>query len=115
MENITVGLIKGRHEMPVNEYIFDEVKDMFDYDGISNHITRFISRKVHLACKQGGGIYSFKGEKALTVYVTGLTSVSCELVDVCNKLGVQLTLMHYDRDTGKYHPQRLGTDESVWY
>jgi hypothetical protein len=36
-------------------------------------------------------------------------------VDLCNKYGVLLTLMHYDRDTGTYHAQQLGTDESVWY
>ena len=33
MENIIeVGLIKGRHEMPVNEYLFDgDIEDVFDY------------------------------------------------------------------------------------
>ena len=115
MENLKVGLIKGRHEMPVTSYIFEKVEDMFDYDAISNHITRFVSRKVGLSYKAGGGIYSCKGEKTLVVYVTGLTAVSCELVDVCNKLGVPLTLMHYDRDTGEYRAQVLSTAESVWY
>ena len=56
-----------------------------------------------------------EGVRALTVYVTGLTSVSCELVDVCNKFGVLLTLMHYDRDTREYRPQYLGASESVNY
>ena len=115
LEKITVGLIKGRHEMPVSDYIFEKVEDMFDYDAISNHITRFVSRKVGLSYNEGGGIYSCKGEKTLVVYVTGLTAVSCELVDVCNKLGVPLTLMHYDRDTGEYRAQVLSTAESVWY
>lgn len=115
LEKITVGLIKGRHDMPVSDYIFEKVEDMFDYDAISNRITHFISRKVGLSYNEGGGIYSCKGEKALVVYVTGLTAVSCELVDVCNKLGVPLTLMHYDRDTGEYRAQVLSTAESVWY
>lgn len=115
LEKITVGLIKGRHDMPVSDYIFEKVEDMFDYDAISNHITHFISRKVGLSYNEGGGIYSCKGEKTLVVYVTGLTAVACELVDVCNKLGVPLTLMHYDRDSGDYRPQVLGTEEAIWY
>jgi hypothetical protein len=116
MENLKVGLIRGRHEMPVEEYIFEEdIKDMFDYDEIRNHITDFILNEVGVDYEADGLIYSNSGQKSLTVYVTGLTSVSCELVDLCNKYGVLLTLMHYDRDTGTYHAQQLGTDESVWY
>ena len=116
MEKIIIGLIRGRHEMPVDKYIFEEgIKDMFDYDEIRNHITDFILNEVGVDYEADGLIYSNKGEKSLTVYVTGLTSVSCELVDLCNKYGVLLTLMHYDRDTGAYRAQTLGTDESVWY
>lgn len=112
---IKAGLIKGRHEMPVSSYIFDEVVDMFDYDKIRHHIEDFIRAEVGVVFNEDGIIYSNKGEKTLIVYVTGLTSVACELVDACNKLGVPLVLMHYDRDTGDYRPQFLGTDETVWY
>lgn len=115
MKTIKIGLIKGRHEMPVHEYIFDKVEDMFDYDGIRRHIDKFIEENVGVESHGDGIIYSNKGKSALTVYITGLTAVSCELVDVCNKLGVPLTLMHYDRDTGEYRPQVLSTGEAVWY
>jgi len=116
MKNLTVGLIRGRHEMPVSKYIFEEdIKDMFDYQAISNHISNFIMNEVGVDYWDDGLVRVRKGVKALTVYVTGLTSVSCELVDVCNKFGVLLTLMHYDRDTGEYRPQYLGASESIDY
>lgn len=116
METVVVGLIKGRHEMPVSSYIFEEeIKDMFDYHEIRKHISNFIHSKVGVDFNRGDIIYSNKGQKSLIVYVTGLTSVACELVDVCNKAGVLLTLMHYDRSTGSYRPQYLGIDESVWF
>lgn len=114
-ELVKVGLIKGRHEMPVSTYIFDEIEDMFDYKSIYSHIADFIEAEVGIELHEGGGIYANKGKKTLIVYVTGLTAVACALVDVCNKLGVPLGLMHYDRNDGSYHMQVLGTDESVWY
>lgn len=36
---------------------------------------------------------------------TGLSSVIAALVQVCAVYGVELTLMHYDRDTDEYVPQ----------
>ena len=117
MEKVVVGLIKGRHEMPVSSYIFNEVKDkdMFDYVGIRKHIEDFIKSEVGVQYCEDGIIYTNKGLKELIVYVTGLTAVACELVDVCNALGVPLTLMHYDRESDSYRAQYLGSDESVWY
>lgn len=38
-------------------------------------------------------------------YITGLSSVTAALVQVCAVYGVELTLMHYDRDTDEYVPQ----------
>ena len=114
-ELVKVGLIRGRHEMPVSAYIFDEIDDMFDYKAIYKHIENFIEDEVGVEFHEGGGIYANKGKKTLIVYVTGLTAVACALVDVCNKRGVLLELMHYDRNDGSYHMQALGTDESVWY
>ena len=114
-EVVKVGLIRGRHEMPVSAYIFDEIEDMFDYKSIYDHIADFIRNEVGIECHRGSGIHTNKGKKVLIVYVTGLTSVACALVDVCNKLGVPLGLMHYDRNADSYRMQVLGINESVWH
>lgn len=36
---------------------------------------------------------------------SNLSSVTAALVQVCAVYGVELTLMHYDRDTDEYVPQ----------
>lgn len=52
---------------------------------------------------QSVSVYSGKNE--LVCYITGLSSVTAALVQVCAVYGVELTLMHYDRDTDEYVPQ----------
>lgn len=85
---VKVGLINNRHPMPVQNYIFEkEIENVFDFESIKNEIS----------------VYSGKNE--LVCYITGLSSVTAALVQVCAVYGVELTLMHYDRDTDEYVPQ----------
>ena len=116
VETVTVGLIKGRHEMPVEKYIFnDEIKDVFDFDFITQTIRDFIKNEVGVEVIYGYGINQaylgdvdvYKGKRALTVYVTGLTSVTAALIGICAENGIKLTLMHFDRDTNSYKEQRV--------
>lgn len=115
MESVVVGLIRGRHEMPVDKYIFDEdIMDMFDYEGIFIHICDYLRENVGVDYDREGYVRLYRGKKAIIVYVTGLTAVSCALVDACNRYGISLTLMHYDRDKDCYHNQCLSTGQSLW-
>lgn len=41
----------------------------------------------------------------LKLYVTGLTVAVFAVTNACHRLGINVTLMHYDRSTGKYFPQ----------
>ena len=112
---IAVGLIRGRHCMPVSEYIFDSVEDVHDYAGVHDRVSRFLSDRVGISLRTGTGINQsdytdvrvFQGDNDLVVYVTGLTSVVAEVVAACLYNGVHLTLMHYDTETGGYRPQRI--------
>lgn len=101
---VKVGLINNRHPMPVQNYIFEkEIKNVFDFESIKNEIKEFILEKVGVHTVLNHGIYSGKNE--LVCYITGLSSVTAALVQVCAVYGVELTLMHYDRDTDEYVPQ----------
>lgn len=116
MRNLSVGLIKGQNETPnsVESYIFEEdIEDIFDYESIRNHITKFILNEVEIDFKIDGGAYAYSGKRSLTVYAIGFKPVVCELVDLCNKYGVFLTLLHYHRGTGTWSPQFLGDDETI--
>lgn len=114
-KEIVVGLINGRHTMPVDEYIFDKVENVHDYKAISEHIGEFLVTRVGITRKTGTcinqddytDIMHFCGEKDLVVYVTGLTPVVAELVSACMFNGVHLTLMNYDTDSGSYIPQKI--------
>lgn len=56
MERIVAGLIKGRHDPPVEEYIFDSVENVFDFDGIRRQVADFLKRKVGVEVGTGLGL-----------------------------------------------------------
>ena len=113
---LTIGLIKGRHIMPVTHYIFDKpIEDVMDFSLIRKRIEDFIENVVDVRTHFGVGINQadnddvclYEGKHDLICYVTGLTSVTAELVRVCLRNGVHLTLMHYNTTDGCYYPQRI--------
>ena len=95
MKVLNVGLIKGRHNLPVEFYVYNEIKDVTDVETIEKEAVRF-----------------FEMNKAdiYYIYVTGLTialtSVIKAFVDV-NKKDSALILMHYDRESNGYFEQPL--------
>ena len=115
MKNVTVGLIRGRHEMPVDGYIFDAaISDVHDYAAIRRHVADWIAENVGITRRNFGiglnqaddnDVTCFCGENSLTVYVTGLTSVTAEVIRCCAINGVSLTLMHFNAATGGYEKQ----------
>ncbi len=118
LETIKVGLIAGRHALPVDEYIFnEELSFPLDYKKLDETVMDFINEKIGIIETYGyalnyfpfwdgineSGIY--RGCKNLIVYVTGLTPCTASLIKMCACNGVSLTLMHYDPTTGEYSPQ----------
>ena len=115
LEEIKVGLIRSRHNLPVNEYIIDfEIEDPYEqYEEIKETIHKFLIQKVGITTINGYGVNQaggndvpcYFGEKELVVYVTGLTIVTAELINWCLIYGVNLTLMYYNSKTQEYFPQ----------
>ena len=113
---LIVGLIKGRHPLPVDEYIFDEaIADVHDYEAIAKAIKDNIKNRVGVGTCVGQALDSndytdiqlFCGMKKLEVYVTGLTPVTVELVKWCAYNGITLTLMNFDLVTNSYKVQKV--------
>lgn len=91
---IKIGLIRGRHKMPVDMYIIDEeIKNVFDYDYLRKKITKRIE--------------TMKISERLEVYVTGLSPVLAEVIVCCQKKAIPLSLMHYNFETEDYEEQML--------
>lgn len=113
-DKVVVGLVEGRHPLPVSEYIFTGELTMNFYH-LEKVIREFIETKVGVHTHFGMGVnqseYSdievYFGDKALVVYVTGFTPATAALCKVCALNGVDLTLMHYDFASATYKAQRI--------
>ena len=113
MKEIIVGLIRGRHEMPVSDYIFEEIENVFDFSKMEAEINKFlletvgITRSTCMALNQyeNTDVQCFVGQHNLRVYVTGLTAVTAALIKCCALNGVKLTLMHFNNVSGEYEEQ----------
>lgn len=84
------GLVSGRHAMPVDEYVFDEIEDMFSFFDLEVKALSSIKKTSDL----------------LVLYVTGLTVATVSVLNVAKKLGYKdVVLKHYNRDNGLYESQ----------
>lgn len=84
------GLISGRHAMPVEEYIFTEIEDMFKFFNLEVQALSSIKKTSDL----------------LVLYVTGLTVATISVINIAKKLGYKdVVLKHYNRDNGLYESQ----------
>lgn len=95
METIKLGLINGRHPLPVDCYILEEVTDPMNMVAIHTAVYQSLDSLL-------------KGASSNTVvelYVTGLTSVSIEAIQYFVEHGIAYTSMHYNRETESYIPQ----------
>lgn len=84
------GLISGRHAMPVDEYVFDEIENMFSFFDLEVKALSSIEKTSDL----------------LVLYITGLTVATVSVLNVAKKLGYkEVVLKHYNRDNGLYESQ----------
>jgi hypothetical protein len=97
---IVAGLCgPGRHEMPVQEYLYPNmVENPMDFEGLYNHAHGYITQ---LQFEQGCPLH-------VMLFVTGLTPVLTSFLSAWKKEADEddlLTLMHFNRDTGLYVAQ----------
>lgn len=112
---VTAGLVAGRHEMPVDLYVFKEITDLFDFARLHREACDFLREYVGTHVEYGQGLNSrdytdveiIRGNKSLTVFVTGLTAATAALISACAENGIDLKLMHYDRESGEYKAQQV--------
>lgn len=88
----TLALCEARHQMP-------SVVEGAVYPSTVNPLD--------LAEMQNQAETALNGVTALNLYVTGLTVALVEVIKVCHKNNIALTLYHYDRETGEYYPQKV--------
>lgn len=108
--HILCGLIAERHDIPCEEFIFNEAipsNMMHNYDYQYKQCMEFIKNHVTFS----KSTYKLNSEETIFAsadiicYMTGCQSVLGALVKACFESHVNLTLMHYDTDIREYHPQ----------
>ena len=113
MKKIYVGLIKGRHDMPVDEFIFDQVVNPCDFNAIKRVANDFVvsrcnvTKSYQVAINQADSteVECFTSDVELNVYVTGLTACTAAIIQVCALNGVNLVLHHFNSASGEYVKQ----------
>lgn len=74
-------------------------KEMFDFKGLQSRAEEFIKENV--------SFINGKALDSLELYITGLTVLTTAVIVACNKLQVNLVVMHYDRDSKSYKGQQI--------
>ena len=114
---MVLGTIKGRHEMPVKDYILTEVKDPSAVDEITDTVNKRLAELFSPYIKKGTvnipnaaeyvDVPAYISSENLDLYVTGLTSVVLAVAGFCARSGISLTAYHYNSLTGGYIPQKV--------
>jgi len=109
----TLGLCEGRHNLPVDGYIFPSTLNPVDIEGMEKMAVERLKElfpNVHTAywgypnrLKKDDIWVQFRGR--LDLYVTGLTAALIAVINACLKLGIVVMLWHYDKATGEYYSQ----------
>lgn len=105
-----LGTVKGRHEMPVQNFIYEEdVKD-FAIPEIEKHVDLYIDQLIDIFADRYFPKLSrreFRERVLLTfnLYLTGLTSVTTSAIKLCKENRIGLNLYHYDPTTQSYQKQ----------
>ena len=99
---LNIGLCEGRHNIPevTDGYIFPSEVNPTDLRQLNNIA---VDKLMDLYESKYVGNSHFK----LNLYVTGLTVALIEVLNVCKMYDIQVTLYHYDRETGTYYPQNV--------
>ena len=96
MKKINVGMVEGRHPLPVETYIFEEVRDVMDFKALEEGSDNFFEKLL-------------TGEfVTVNLYVTGLTSVAIASMSAFAKYSREkdcLIFWHFNRETNGYVPQ----------
>ena len=105
-KTINIGLCAGRHEMPVKDFIWQQIEKPMDFQGLEKDAKEWIKTQ---------DLLNDGDPPTVNLYVTGLTVALTSFLNAWeSNVGTmefegfkrpQLNLLHYDRDTQTYEPQ----------
>jgi len=96
MKVLNVGLVKGRHNLPVEFYVYNEIKDVLDFDALLLGAIKFFKE------------HSNNNQIEYNLYITGLTPATIAVIrafSLTANEGDRLTFYHYDREADSFKKQ----------
>ena len=95
MEKILkIGVCEGRHEMPVEKYIYGQQVNPLDVNELETQAEK--------------RLLELKGDcNQLHLYVTGLTVAVIAAIKAAIKMFDSVVLLHYNRDSNSYYQQKF--------
>lgn len=108
-----LGTVRGRHQMPVENYIFEEDITDFNIIQIESHIEKYLKNLLEAYCEMQAPCLTLEELRErcdfrIDLYITGLTSVTTSAIKMCRRQGLNLTIFHYDPTTQDYQKQHMG-------
>lgn len=104
IKNVKVGLVEGRHDLPVSDFIYQEGDITFPLD--MKKLAQIADKRL----SEAGAVSSFEDRfnpSQIDVYVTGLTAATTAVIRVALMKGYLLTLYHFERDSQTWLPQQI--------
>lgn len=98
MKNLKMGLVKGRHEMPVKMYVFNEIENVLDFNKLENEAWNVLQIIFQVEEDDNEA-------KELHLYVTGLTAATVAVINAARSLEIGVVLYHYDTVGKSYKAQ----------
>tara|TARA_R100000353_G_scaffold54154_2_gene43325 strand:- start:63 stop:425 length:363 start_codon:yes stop_codon:yes gene_type:complete len=111
---IKIGTVKGRHEMPVDYYVFEEIdpNDVFNFPVIQGLAVAEVMKIFDKGIDRLDETFGKNVTIRIELYVTGLTSATICVLNAIKAITqnnfqkeVRVYAMHYDRETGEYCSQ----------
>lgn len=108
---INVGVCAGRHEMPIDQFIFDKIEDPTAVEELELKAFRWYDNNVRL--------HTYKNMKVnINLYITGLTVATTAILktfmhnhlyakDYEIKYKGHISLYHYNTATQDYYEQKI--------
>jgi hypothetical protein len=111
----TMGLVKGRHEMPVDDFIFGGLLDPTDIEGLEEIACDRLSElftDVFVSVTSLPNQANFTNVPVykrgrLNLYVTEFTAALVAVLNADRCLGIDVTLYHFNFITGDYNTQEV--------
>ena len=94
-----IGMIGGRHLMPVDYFLFDEREIQFPLD-LQEYQDLAQSRLANI-------FHKTKGKPTIHLYTTGLTPILLATINATRLLDYKVIVFHHDRESDKYFSQEL--------